>query len=205
MEKSELAKGDKTCQGGDEGSRAADVNAQKQGRVVGCEAGEENCRGNVAYCLAGEGGNQKCVLLQKGRNQGVDCIESRKISCENKEEEKGAKQGIVHHFQGVAVGEVKNHGNDKQARHKGNQAENNEDRHKEKQSVEGCFFEVKFFAEFFIEGEFYGFYGQTRYNKQRNSQEKRRQHNFAEFTCGDVEIGVEIKVLRIAEGGQHTA
>ena len=143
--------------------------------------------------------------MQKGRNQGVDSGKSCEISRENKEEEKGTKQGIVHHFQGVAVGEVKNHGNDKQPRHKGNQAENNEDRHKEKQSVEGCFFEVKFFAEFFIEGEFDWFYGQTRHNKQRNRKKKRRQHNFAEFSCGDVEIGVEIKVLWIAEGGQHTA
>ena len=57
VEKSEFTEGDKTCQGGNEGSRAADVNAQQQSRVVGCEAGEEDCRGNVAYCLAGEGGN----------------------------------------------------------------------------------------------------------------------------------------------------
>ena len=143
--------------------------------------------------------------MQKGRNQGVDSIESREISRENKEEEKGAKQGIVHHFESVAVGEVKNRGNDKQPHNKGNQAKNNEYREKEKQSVEGCFFEVKTLSKIFVEGESDGFYGQTRYNKQGNRQKKRGQHNLAEFSCGDVEIGVEIKVLRVAEGGQHTA
>lgn len=62
--------------------------------------------------------------MQKGRNQGVDGIESCKITRENKEEEKGAEQGIVHHFQGVAVGEIKNDGNDKQPCNEGNDSEN---------------------------------------------------------------------------------
>ena len=40
---------------------------------------------------------------------------------------------------------------------------------------------------------------------KRDSHDKRREHNAHELTVGNTELGIEIEVLRIAEGGEHTA
>ena len=46
---------------------------------------------------------------------------------------------------------------------------------------------------------------QTADRQQRDGEQKRRQHDRREFPGRDVEIGVKIEILRIAEGRQHAA
>ena len=60
-----LAEGDKTGKGGDEGSRATDVDAEEQFAVIFGEFREQNGRWNVTDDLAGEGADKKRIARQQ--------------------------------------------------------------------------------------------------------------------------------------------
>ena len=48
-------KGNKTCKRGDKRSRATDIDAKEQLSVIFGKLGQKDCRGDVAYNLAGKG------------------------------------------------------------------------------------------------------------------------------------------------------
>ena len=58
------AEGNQTCQRGNEGTHAADVDAKQKLCIISRELGKENGGRNVADHLTGENGNQKSVLFE---------------------------------------------------------------------------------------------------------------------------------------------
>ena len=58
------AEGNQTCQRGDEGAHATDVDAKQKLRIISRELGEENGGGNVADYLTGKNGYQKGAMFE---------------------------------------------------------------------------------------------------------------------------------------------
>ena len=85
----ELAEGDQTCEGGNDGSRATDIHAQKKSGIVSGKLGKQNGGGNVADDLAGKCADQQCVLFQQRGKQIIYRRDTCQIARKNKEANKG--------------------------------------------------------------------------------------------------------------------
>ena len=115
------------------------------------------------------------------------------------------KQTVVHLRERPTVGKEQNDGNDAKPDPIGNNAENHDDREREQSEIEKGSRQGH--------GRFVGTAKQNRFARQKetatedqgNREQKRREHDPQEFPVGDVEMGIEIEVLRVAERREHSA
>ena len=73
--------------------------------------------------------------MKQDRHCLVDRIDPRNVSCENEKEEKGAQKTVIHHQQGIPIGEKENEGDEDQPYAKWNQAEYDENGYEKQNSV----------------------------------------------------------------------
>ena len=80
-----LAECNKTCQRCDQTAHTANVDANQQLRVVACELGQQDRRGNVTDKLAGEDTEQQGAFLHQSGEKIPDGVDPSHISGKNKE------------------------------------------------------------------------------------------------------------------------
>ena len=97
------AEGDEAGEGGDEGTRAADVHAPEQAAVVLGEGGKENGGGHVADKLAGEGGHHQGIFGKEGGQKLFHRIYPGKVPCKHEKGAEGEQQTVVHLQEGFSV------------------------------------------------------------------------------------------------------
>ena len=196
--------GDQAGQRCDQGTYAADVYTDQKVCVVSGELGQEDGGGNITDALAGQGAEQQGISLQQLGEGSADGLDPRHISCKNKEEHKGQEQGIVYHLQSLAVCKEQSSGDHQQTDPVGDHTEDDDNRQCEEGQVQCGTLRLQGDL-FVIYGKGFGFDKETAYRDQKNGDGKGDRHDPHKFIGRDLKFGVEVQVLRIAEGGQHTA
>ena len=104
-----FVKCNEACKGRNNRAHTADIYADQKPCIVFRELGQQyRCR-YVTYYLAGQGGNQHCVLLKNRGKQMLHPVNASHVSRKNKEENKGGHESVIDLFHGVSVSE-KQHG-----------------------------------------------------------------------------------------------
>jgi len=195
---------DQAGKGCNEGSHTADVDTEEKIRVILCKLGEKNGGRNIADELAGQDADKKRALVKQYGKEIPDDVDPCHIAGENKEKYKSEKEGVVHHFQRLAVKKEQCRRDHNKTDPVRNAAENNGNRQSEKQKINGgaCRGEFDFFIRDF---QRLCFDEETADCDQGDGDEKGRRHDLHEFQIRDVEFGVQIQVLGVAERCQHAA
>ena len=199
-----LPESDQTGKGGNQGTDSADVYADQQICVIAGKLGQEDGGGNIADALAGQGTEEEGVLFKQLRKQLTDRLDPCHVSCEYKEEYEGEEQGIVYHFQCFAVCKQQSGGNYQQTDPIGDHTEDDDNRQCEEGQVQCGTLRLQGDL-FVIYGKGFGFDKETAYRDQQYGNGKGNDHDAYELTGRDPEFGIQIQVLGVAEGGQHTA
>ena len=128
----------------------------------------------------------------------------RHIAGEDEEADKGEKKCVVHVLQRLGLQHHQCGGNHDQAQPVGNASEHHQNGYGKENQVRGQPSHGHFglFA-----GEADGIFGkgQTAERDHEHCQNEGRKHGDHELPVPDSEIGVQVEVLGIAEGGEHTA
>jgi len=200
-----FTEGDKARKRRDKRSRTADVHAHKKLSVVLRELRQQNSRGNVADDLARHHAEKKCALFKKDGEKVAYDADARHISRKDKEEYKCEKEGIIHHLECLAVSEDKAHGNYEKSDLIGNSAEYYRDSESEESKVEHASLRVEL-GLFLIQLKRLCLHeNETAHGNKHDGEKERRCHDRHKLTRGNAELSVEVQILRIAEGREHTA
>ncbi len=201
-----LAEGDKTCERSDQRTGTADVDTEQKLAVIVGELREQNGTRYVADALAGQRAEQKNAFVKQGGEQCTNAFHASHVARKNEEANKGQKQRIVDLLQCLAVCEHQNGRDDDQTDPVGNSAEDNGDGQHEQRKVKRGSLNGKLhilalrYGDLFRRNEH-----KTADDDHDGGQGKGRCHDGEKFTVGNVEVGIQIEVLGIAERGEHTA
>jgi len=200
-----LAEGDEAGKRGDEGARAADVDAQQQLAVAFGELRQEHRRGHVTDKLTGKGAYDQLVLCQQSSEQLAHGLDPRHISGKDEEENEGQKQRIIDLFQRVAIHEEQDGGDHGESEKIGDSAEYDGDGERKKSKIYrdsalGQLLDIPFKLQRLGLDE-----DQAADGDQRDGNQKGDEHYAHKLKGGYIEFGIEVKILRVSEGGQHSA
>ena len=200
-----FAEGDQTCQGSDQGSRAANVHAHQEILVVLGELGEQDRRGHVTDNLAGRHAEQEGAFSQEVGKEISHRLHACHVPRKDKEESKGKEQGIVHHPQRLAIDKQQDCGNDDKTDSIRNSSEYDGNGESEEDQIEQG------------TGGVEGNGGSLQMQRlgldkddaadrdERNGKHKGERHDRHKFSRGDLKFGIQIEVLRISKGGKHSS
>ena len=200
-----FAERDEACEGGDERPDAADIHAHEELAPVFGEVREQDRRGDVADELAGEGREEHDVLVEK-RAEGVSHdVEPRRIPRKDEEEHEGEEERIVDRGDGVPVEDEQRYGDDEKPGGVGDRPEDHQHGHEEEDGIENA-------AGFIEPDRLVGYRERLRLHEdqagrrdEQHGEAERGKHRPGERARRDVEAGVEVEVLRIAERREHAA
>jgi len=201
-----LAEGDQTCERGNECAGAADVHAKQQLTVVVGELGEQNGAGDVTDDLAGQGAEDQHAAVEECGKEVADNVDAGHVARENEKANEGKEQGIVHLLQRLAVGKQQHGGDGDKANDIRNGAEDDGDGQHEQRQVKGgaSAGEGLFLALGHLDTHL-GHEQKAGGDDHHSCQQKGRGHDGDKFGIWNIKMGIEIQVLGIAEGGEHTA
>ena len=199
-----FAESNQAGQGCDKGSRTADVNAHQKVAVVLAEAGKKNGRGNVTDDLAGKNADQQGVFLKKEGEQLLHCGKTGHISCENEEAYEGEEKSVVYFSEGFSVKKQDGHENDRRSDEIGNDAEHDSNGEGKQNQIDNSSSLGKMQCVRFMKLDGNALDRHTTDQNHYGCREEKGEHYGHEFHIADVVFRVDVKVLGIAEGGQHT-
>ena len=172
--------------------------------VIG-ELGQKDGGGNVTDKLTGEDADKQGAFAKQEGKQIPYCVKPRHIACENKEANKGEKQSVVYLAQGFAVKKKGSCENDRGAEKVGDHAEYDGDREGKQHQINGGAALWQSKLSCFMKLDRFALDGHAAREDHHGCREKERKHNGHKFQIADLVFGIYVKILRIAEGGQHTA
>ena len=200
-----FAEGDKACQGRDKSSDAAYIYSDQKRTPVCGKLGQEDSGGDVTYYLAGENACEQCVLFQKKGEELANGFYSCNVSCKEKESCKGEEQGIVYLCQRLAVGKKDCHQNNGQADVIGYYSEHREDGERKENQIKDGAALWEAFVFVMLQGQSLFGNKKATESEEDDGEGEGNEHNAHKIQSGDIEFSIDIKILGIAKGGQHTA
>ena len=200
-----FAEGDQAGKGGNEGTRTADIHTEKKLTVVIGKLREKDGTGDVADDLAGERADKERIFfkqpLEKCLDQGNSCHISRK----HEECAEGKKQRVIDLFQCVAVKEHKRERHEDKTDLIGDHAKDDDHREREERKIDRRAAAIDDNVVI-LDRQGLGLdENETAGGDDRDGNREGQRHNAHEFAGGDIELGIYVKVLRIAKGREHTA
>lgn len=189
----------------DERARAADIHTEEQLTVIFRKLREQNRRGYVADELTGKRAEDERILLQKDLKHCSYQGDARHIPCENEERAKGEQKRIIHLFQRIAVHKEKDDGHDHKTDLIRDHAENDDDGEREKHEIHERTHTRNFCLLFADLKRFFFHENEAARGDDCDGDGKRQSHDAHKFARGDIESGINIEILRVSEGGEHTA
>ena len=201
----EFAEGYEAGEGGDGGAEPADIDGYEQVAVVGGEAGEEDCRGDIAYDLAGGGGYEQRRESHQRAEGAPDGGDAREVSREHEEGAECEEQRVVHPEQRSWFQDEQGERDRDERDIKWEDAEDDEHGQREQHEVDGDAPRGRRgdFRGLEFDGD--GLHEEAGHRDEHEGGGERQRHDREELPCRDGVIGIEIEVLGIAEGGEHTA
>ena len=196
---------DKACKRSNKRSRTADIDTDKKICIISGKLRKENCGRNVTDKLAGKNTHKKRIFRKKEREKCVDLGDTSHISCENKEENKGQKQGIVNGGKCFSVHKHERRKDDNKTEKIRNNIENDRNRKSKKNDIYGGSCGRKTVFNFLGKFDLIFFNGKATNENKDRCNNKGLEHYHNEFHGGDREIRIKIKVLRVTERSEHTA
>lgn len=200
-----LTEGNKACKRGDKRSYAPDIYTEQKLLVIRCKFREQYRARHVTDDLTGADRGEKRAFVQKRREEIVDYAYSRHVARKQEEADEGQKQGVIDLQKRLFVGKEDRKEDKRQADIVRNYAEYRQYRNREKDKVE--YRALGIGALLAVIGKLQRL---ARDNKaaecEKNYRENERQYHYPhKFHRGNVELRVDIEVLRVAEGGQHAS
>lgn len=209
----EKFEGDEAGQRCDEGAEAAEIDGGAEGGEIAGEAGEQNGGGNVADDLAGEDAEPEFATVHEGDEEGADGGNASDVADEDEEAEKCREQAVINLAEEAAVDD-KNNGDDNEEHGAvGQNAENDEQAEcEQREKGQHGTTEVlrrRDLGARFVAGETVG---EGRFAHAADAEDEQDEGEGGVGPDGPGEIseghfgdGVEIEILRIADGGGHAA
>ena len=189
----------------DERTRAADIHTEEQLTVIFRKLREQDRRGYVTDELTGKGAEDERILLQKDLKHRANQGDARHIA---RKDEKGAEseqKRIVHLFQRITVHKEEDDRHDHKTDLIRNDAENDDDGKREKHEIHDRA-QARNLRFFFTDlKRFFLHENEAARRDDCNGNGKRQSHDAHKFARGDIESGINIEILRVSEGGEHTA
>ena len=183
----------------------ADINTEEQFFVVFRKLRKQNGTGYVTDDLTGKRAYEKRILFKQPSEKVLNERDSCHIAREHEKCAECKQKRIIDLFQRIAVKEYESERNENKTDLIRDDAENDNDGEREKRKIDSRAAAVDHNVIVF-DSQRLGFdENKTAKRDDRNGNQKRQQHNAHKFACGDIELGIYVKVLRIAERCQHTA
>ena len=200
-----FAESDQTCQGSDQRTCTADIDAEKQFSVIVRKLRKQNGAGYVTDDLTGKRAYEKRILFEKPSEKALYEGDPCHITREHEKRAECKQKRIIDLFQSVAVKEYERERNQNKTDLIGDHAKDDDNGKREKRKVDDRAGAVDPDIIVF-DSQRLGFdENETAKRDDRDGNRKRQRHNAHKFACGDIELGIYVKVLRIAERSQHTA
>ena len=200
-----FAERDKTCEGGDERSRAADIDAEKQFSVIFSELRKKHGARHVTDDLAGKSAYEKRIFLKKKAEYFFDERDPCHIARKNEKRAECEKKRIVNLFQCISVEKHECKRHDQKSDPIRDHAENDHDGKRKERKIDHRTAAVDLHVIVFDSQGLFFDEDQTAERDDRDRNRERERHDAHKFARGDIKLGIYVKVLRIAERCQHTA
>ena len=199
--------GNQTGQRSDKGAQPSDIHACKQGRIVFRKAGEQDGGRNIADALAGKNGHRKLMSGKHCAQKPDNHRQTPHVSDEDKEKYKGCKQSVIGFTYQFTVGKKQyNNNNGKNclpAYYMKHAAKTQEKQQRicdqgpppHRLGIREKLLHINLFTR--LEEE----------EKKKQQRGKQRIGKHDPQKTGKAHAGktVKIKILRVADGGEHTA
>ena len=200
-----FTEGDQTRKGCNQRAYTADVNTDEKIDIVFRELRQKNGTRHVADDLARHHTEQQGAFFEQCRKDIAHKVDSCHVARKNEEENKGQKQRVVYLFECIAVCKQQHKGNNDQPDPVWNATKYDGNAQGKQHKIQSTSaFGQSIAAVGQLQG--FGFYkNKAQHGDKRNRHRKGQCHDAHELTRWDIEFGVQIQVLRVAEGGQHTA
>ena len=200
-----LTEGDKACKRRDERTDSADIDADKKLPIIISELGEQDSGRHVAYKLTGHDAEDQSTFFKERREKVAHDVDPCHISREDKEENEGQQKTVIDVLQGFSVKEEQSGGNYYQTDPKRDAAKYDRYGKREKDQIQNGLLGIERDL-FVLQLKRLGLYENTAANSdQRDREQKGKKHNRHELSGRNVVFCVKIKILRIAEGREHSS
>ena len=200
-----FAEGDQAGERGDKRSRSADIDAEQEAAVVCGKTREQDCRWDIADNLTRKCAENQGILLQKCIQQLMYGVHTRKIAGKNEKAEKGEQKTVINLCKRFAVGKQEYGRNNAKPDPVGNDPKDDDDGKRKQGEIQDGFWNGELFFGRCLQGDRLFGQKETAPQNQHDGKQERRKHNAEKFAVRNVEMRIEIKVLRIAERGEHSA
>ena len=200
-----FAEGDQARKGSNERTRTTDIDTDEQCGIIGSELREQDGRGDVTDELTGEDAEQERVLLQKTGEKLTDSGNSRHVAREDEEAEEGCQKTVIHTAERILIKEKEGDGDEDEPDPIGDHTKYNDDGEGEQDEVDDCASYGKLVGARLGDGELFAREEEATSGDQSDRGEEGDEHDAHKLARWDIEFTVEIEVLRISEGREHSA
>lgn len=189
----------------DERARAADIHTEEQFTIIFRKLREQDRRGYVTDELTGKRAENERIFFKQDLKHCSHQGDTRHIACKNEECAEGEKKRIVHLFQRITIHKEKDDRYDHKTDLIRNDTENDDDGEREKHEIHdrAKAGDLRFF--FTDLKRFFLHENEAARRDDCNGNGERQSHDAHKFARGDIESGINIKILRVSEGCEHTA
>lgn len=200
-----FGKGDKAGKGGNQRAESAEVYGRQKVGVIRREVGEQYRARHVADALAGKNAKEQRVFRKQVRKETADFRDAGKVSAEHEKGAEGAEQGVVYLRDCFFVKNEKHYRDGSRTQEARDDPEYNQNAADKENRVErgSSFWERE--RGIVVKRQRFGLYEKAGDKNERRCRGKRRQHDFHELYRVDSEIGIKVKILRIAKRRNHAA
>ena len=199
-----LTESDETGKRRNERTHPADIHPDQQRAVIARKLCQQNSAGDVADDLTGQHGHQQGVLLHQPTEKVFHPVYPCHIARKDEKGDEGQKQSVIHLCQRFSVHKQQTQRHDDQPYPERHHVKYNDDGQDKQHAVDNrpCHGQSDFFSCHFQRLLFDK--QQTTRSNGGNGNAKRGEHGQEKLSRRDGKTGIQVQVLRIAEGGQHT-